>query len=171
MTDRERAAFHESGHAVMAHRFHRAPRVVRIAEDGTGNTICHELRADARQTISPTRYRQLAIEEVYVWSAGRIAEEIFAGTSDADAARVDDQHVRFWLKELRVRVGGLYARFLAVRAKRMLHEPQTAAAVRAIAARLLERGELRGEEVYELCRALGVPEVMRKLTPCRGRRD
>ena len=127
MTDRERAAFHESGHAVMAHRFHRAPRVVRIADDGTGNTICRELNADARHRFSPERYRQLAIEEVHVWSAGAIAEEIFAGTSDPSNARVDAERVRFWLHELGLGSG----RTLAGATRRMLTDPQDVASRRS----------------------------------------
>ena len=157
MTERERAAHHEAGHCAIAWHFRRRIRRVRIGNDGTGGTICQELRADARSRFSEQRYRELAAQEVKIWSAGAIAEEIFTGTSDADAARVDDQHVRFWLKELRVRAGGLYARFLAGRAKRMLLDPQTAASVRAIAARLLERGELSGGEVHELCRTAQSP--------------
>ncbi len=152
MTDRERAAFHESGHAVMAHRFHRAPRVVRIADDGTGNTICRELNADARHRFSPERYRQLAIEEVHVWSAGAIAEEIFAGTSDPSNARVDAERVRFWLHELGLGSG----RTLAGATRRMLTDPRTWRAVEALAARLLEHGSLTGNGVRQLCQALKV---------------
>jgi hypothetical protein len=84
------------------------------------------------------------------------------GTSDPSAARVDTARVIFWLEELGFRVGGLFARALAGRTKRMLLEPQIAAAVRAIALRLLKRGELRGDEVHRICIVLNVPRIARE---------
>ena len=101
----ERAAFHEAGHAVMAHRFRRPLRVVEISEHGAGNTLCLELRADAKHKFSLERYRELVIEEIHVWSAGWVAEELFAGTFDPSAARVDIERVQFWLTELGIGSG------------------------------------------------------------------
>jgi hypothetical protein len=160
MNDVTRAAFHEAGHAVIAHRFNRAPRIVEISSDGTGNTICRELRAEARHTFSPARYRELAIEEVHVWSAGAIAEEIFTGTYDPSAARVDTEHVQFWLAELRIGSGtDRFGRYLAGATRRMLLERPTWAAMQAVASRLQCDGSLSGDELTKICRSLRVPRL------------
>jgi asparagine synthetase B (glutamine-hydrolysing) len=155
MSDRARAAFHEAGHSVIAHRFHRAPRVIEISDDGEGNTICLELRSDARHRFSPERYRELVIEEIHVWSAGQVAEEIFAGTSDSTAARVDTERVQFWLAELQIGSG----RTLARATRRMLTERRTWEAVEAVATLLIETGAASGREVEALCQLLKVPRV------------
>lgn len=160
MDETKLAAVHEAAHAIAAYHFGRPIRRVEIRADGTGGVFCDELQTGARRKFGTHRYRELAWQECIICYAGVCAEGLYTHTApDLNAWRIDARRIRHWVGELQTDL--VTAAPPLIRATRaMLREPRTWAAVRAIAARLLERGELNGDEVHQICtRALRVPVI------------
>jgi hypothetical protein len=156
MDETKLAAIHEAAHCAAAYHFGQPIRRVEIRADGSGSVFCDELKASAKHQFAAPRYRALAWQECIICYAGACGELMLTHTApDLDAWKIDASRIRHWLAELQTdQVTAAPPLIRATRA--MLKEPRTAAAVRAIAARLLERGSLSGDEVHELCRSLRV---------------
>lgn len=152
-----RAAHHEAGHALLAVHFNRRVDRVIVRADGSGHVYCEKINPAHRRRDRA----RIAAEEIAIAAAGYIAEDRYAQSVRAERLKLDA-----W--PFAVDCGNINYLFRVAPLNRDVYWPQLRRAtthivksawpaVREIAARLLERGELSGGEVHELCRTAQSP--------------
>ena len=156
--ERQCAGFHEAGHAILAFVFGRRIGAVETNRDGSGGVRCATLRANARDRFSRAEWRRLVTQEIFICYAGPVAEMCASGTMRPELWAVDIETAREWFRELRA--DPRRARPIALQITRdLLSAPRTWRAVEMIAAHLVKRGRLSGEQLEAVCRACGVQRV------------
>jgi hypothetical protein len=142
------AAFHESGHGVVAFHHGRAIRRITVGGDGNGGVICAELSRAARWRFSRRDWRTHVEAEIMICLSGPIAEQKFSGTCDLKESEVDFRMARAWLKDLDHPAS---LRQLEAITRKLIDENW--GAVSRVAARLIRHGLMSGKEVEAICRA------------------
>jgi len=135
--EREQVAYHEAGHAVIAHSFRH--NITKLDLDGC--TV----------EIAPTR--QAAEETIVVSLSGGIAARRFSGNGADDGGLGDDKYVRYLalrLSEGRESEATALVDWLRCRATTAVdrHWPQ----IEEVAGVLLDKKELSGAEIKEVLR-------------------
>lgn len=149
--DRERAAYHEAGHAIMADAYGRRVVRVSIVEDEDTKGRVERLNPRWMQGIvyNLTPYREIALhKEIMVCLAGAAATGLHANYATWRGTEVD----RAIAADLVLRVTGeeqeaaALVNWLWIRTRNKLARPVVWPRVEAVATALLEHGELTGDE-------------------------
>jgi hypothetical protein len=152
-------AYHEAGHAVMAWRTGRRIRRVQ-ASAREGGLFCQVLKPSDRQRLPVEGFQSGAAQETVIALAGIAAEQRLKIPFDPVACSVDVQNAHRWLSELGHEDDPSYEWILAHTIE-LLAERHTWRAVRAIARRLVQVGEISGDEVDAICEEFEVPRSSR----------
>lgn len=169
------AAFHESGHAVMAwlQGSHVRERGISIAADGTGE--CHTrsrvIPGVIPLLIADERYRswaQWAVEaDIREYLAGPIAEKLHRRLRRValPGGATDYERVRMTLREAdpdrKEQITTFRIQMLYDQTRRMIKRPRRWAAIEFLASALATRGELSDDQANEMLESsLGEPGTL-----------
>jgi len=159
-TERQRraVAYHEAGHAVM--RLHLGRRLVRVTIKPKGDSLGHMLQPKTKIDIQwfgeDWRTRRWAETEIMVSMAGPEAEKRLTGRRNNAGAVSDGENVAnvAMKAEGDGELATAFIRWLELKVAACLASPAVWVQVEAVAAALLERETLSGEEVRSTaCRA------------------
>ena len=138
----EMAAYHESGHAVMAHVQGRRIKPVSVGKRAKASrrVSAHPMSDWSQPNASGTQVER----QVLVIFAGQVAQELLAGGQscrgeDYPQAKTLASNVAHEEAELNA-----YLRWLRIRARNILRDPTNWAAVKALAQALRAENEIRG---------------------------
>lgn len=138
----EMAAYHESGHAVMAHVQGRRVKPVSVGK--RANTSRRVSAHPMSEWSQPNTSSAQVERQVLVIFAGQVAQELLAGGrscrgEDFPQAKTIASNVAHEETELNA-----YLRWLRIRARNILRDPTNWAAVKALAQALKTENEIRG---------------------------
>jgi len=160
LTARERAAYHEAGHAVMAVLLRGRLASVTIDSNrkvckdrGAAGVTAHRKFAgndfDEIRSGRGARKRRLIERAVQVYYAGSVAVSILVGRTDWEGAGKDLEELGdlLWRITLSEEEAVAYGRWLWIRTRNILSGERFWAMVEAVAEALLERETLTAKEV------------------------
>ena len=159
-TARERTAYHEAGHAVMAFYLHRRIVTVTIVADEEQGSLGHVRYGQLPPTFDPDvdtsiKTERLIQREVLLCVAGNTAEWLLTGRNNWTGAS-DDRHkavqIAGYLCGSNEEIGA-YISWLMLRAASILHRPDLWAGVEGLAKALLERDTIGSREIPTIIRA------------------
>ena len=100
MNEHVRVCFHEAGHALAAHRFHRPIHSIAIDRaEGSGAVYCDEFQAVHRRRIAPAVWNERVFEEAVICLAGPLAEYAIFNQKLWDRWRLDMENANSWLRK------------------------------------------------------------------------
>jgi len=146
----ERTAYHEAGHALMAHAVGlRVTKVTIVAcPDARGRMDFRPMRWMNDLASPPTLHRQAMLQRlIMMYLAGPAAQGIYTGEHPTWGGNVDFDRAREWATYLTGASNdesGALLGWLWLRTQNVLARPHWRDAVKATAASLLARGTLTG---------------------------
>jgi hypothetical protein len=150
---RQRMAYHEAGHAVIAHHLAEYPLEVSIkAESGLGAyCITPPIQVDRCKARMPEEVVRLERAIQLLW-AGHLAEERFTGSQNVVGACYDYDKITLLVALVRDTPDDCESceEQLRIQTFHMLQRPDVWRAVESVAAALLEQSSLFGEDVRQL---------------------
>lgn len=170
-----RTAVHEAGHAVAAFKVGMRTKALSIVADGEslGHHRPHPYFAGVNPELDGSPRVQRRLENAaLVYLAGAAAERRFSPKGFRHAGSSGDRHQAIELlsyltgsnEELEA-----YLRLVDVRARQLVADPLNWFLINGLAARLLERQELTGDEVLRAIRAAYDEDFKRRLASIAGR--
>lgn len=153
---RRATAYHEAGHAVAAFIVQRGFRKISILEDEEtlGRVLYQKWRKDFDPSvIDPERARRQIEKAIVTAYAGGEAERRHTGRRNARGSRSDDETavdlacyvIADWEEELTA-----FLRWLRIRSRNIVTVAQNWRAVEALAAALLDKGEVNVSEARDI---------------------
>lgn len=175
-TERQRAAYHEAGHAVVTVWLFRRFRYVTITPDNKSNSAGHVLSWKFSRHFRPDEQitpagRALIDAEVTILDAGRIAEKRFAGRYNHVGANADNQSAITLASYVADpgdrKVCEAYLKWRWLVAESIVKARW--ANIESVAAALLQRQRLSCADVREIC--FGPPLVLEGLSKMAATAD
>jgi hypothetical protein len=168
----ERVAFHEAGHAVVAHLLRRKLTRVSIvpSEEFLGFVGTGPLGTSFDPELDMNgRARRVIEREAQIFLAGNAAESVLVGHQVRHGMHHDFEQVVQYLSYVTgtPEEGSAYADWLWVRTRNMVKMPANWNLITALSGRLLDRREMQGREVGSFLvtteratLAQGIPQVL-----------
>jgi ATP-dependent Zn protease len=155
----EAIAYHEAGHAVVAHALGQAVPLVSFVPDEEDDSLgrCHQnLMGEWFRPDSDTsgRTRNTIEKRVIILFAGFHAEARFTGRRNYKVASWDRgaaADILSYLTQDREEELRAYLAWLDVRSKDMVNSPMNWRAIEYVARELLARRQLNGKDIRRLC--------------------